>query len=114
MSIQELKKLAQKYSSKKVPTRTVVSDVYDRNVYISEYIKVLANGICQLCGKEAPFKDKQGMPYLESHHIDWLANGGEDSIENTVALCPNCHKKMHVVNSPEDVKFLKLKKMINK
>lgn len=114
MNIQELKKLAQKYSSKKVPTRTVVSDVHDRNVYISEYTKAMANGICQLCGNEAPFKDKQGIPYLESHHIVWLAKGGEDSIENTVALCPNCHRKMHIINSPEDIKFLKLKKLADK
>lgn len=109
MNLQELKKLAQKYSSKHVSTRRVVSDLYYRNIYISEYTKALANGICQLCGKEAPFKDKQGLPYLESHHIKWLSNGGEDSIENTVALCPNCHRKMHIINSPEDVKFLKYK-----
>ena len=37
----------------------------------------------------------------------WLANGGADSIENTVALCLNCHKKMHVVNDPKDVDELK-------
>ena len=33
----------------------------------------------------------------------WLSEGGEDSIENTVALCPNCHRKMHVVNLQEDI-----------
>ncbi|MGA2227240.1 MAG: HNH endonuclease, partial [Syntrophobacteraceae bacterium] len=22
---------------------------------------------------------------------------GEESIENTVALCPNCHRKMHIL-----------------
>lgn len=47
--------------------------------------------------------NKQGEPYLETHHIVWLARGGEDSIENTVALCPNCHKKMHVLDLPTDV-----------
>ena len=113
MSLNELKELAQKYSSKQVPTRMVVSNVFDRNVYISEYTKVLANGICQLCGQEAPFKDKQGKPYLESHHIIWLANNGEDSIENTVALCPNCHRKMHIINDPNDVKFLQEKNKLN-
>ncbi|MEH6942063.1 HNH endonuclease [Bacillus sp. JJ722] len=26
----------------------------------------------------------------------WLSNGGEDTIGNTVPLCPNCHKKWYV------------------
>jgi 5-methylcytosine-specific restriction enzyme A len=40
--------------------------------------------------------------YLECHHIVWLAEGGEDTIANTVALCPNCHRKMHVLNRKVD------------
>jgi 5-methylcytosine-specific restriction enzyme A len=32
----------------------------------------------------------------------WLAKGGEDTIANTVALCPNCHRKMHVLNRKLD------------
>jgi 5-methylcytosine-specific restriction endonuclease McrA len=32
--------------------------------------------------------------------------GGEDSIENAVALCPNCHRKMHVLNLTPDIKKL--------
>ncbi|MSR17052.1 MAG: HNH endonuclease, partial [Methylococcaceae bacterium] len=51
-------------------------------------------------------KTKEGEPYLESHHIEWLANGGADSIENTTALCPNCHRKMHSLNSPSDRDYL--------
>lgn len=31
---------------------------------------------------------------------------GEDTIENTVALCPNCHRKMHVINDSDEVKTL--------
>lgn len=33
----------------------------------------------------------------------WLSRGGEDSIANTVALCPNCHTRMHILDKPEDV-----------
>ena len=73
---------------------------------MAEYTKRRANGICQLFEEIAPFKDKKGNPYLENHHIIWLANGGEDTIENTVALCPNCHHKMHSLNLKEDVKKL--------
>ena len=41
------------------------------------------------------------------HHIVWLSNGGEDSTDNTVALCPNCHRKMHILDDPADVEKLK-------
>ena len=86
---------------KKVTVQQVV-----RDPYIAEYAKRRANGVCQLCMRSAPFKKTNGDPYLESHHIIWLSEGGTDSVENTVALCPNCHKKMHVVNLPEDVQRL--------
>ncbi|MBC8673865.1 HNH endonuclease [Aeromonas hydrophila] len=45
---------------------------------------------------KAPFnRVSDGTPYLEVHHIQPLANGGEDTIQNTMALCPNCHRKRH-------------------
>ncbi|MDP3397077.1 MAG: HNH endonuclease [Methanoregula sp.] len=64
-------------------------------------------GICQLCNQPAPFSTVHGEPYLETHHIRWLSRGGEDVIENTVFLCPNCHRKMHVLDLPADVAKLK-------
>ncbi|WP_327786927.1 hypothetical protein [Metaclostridioides mangenotii] len=27
-------------------------------------------------------------------------------MDNTVALCPNCHKKMHILNLDKDVEHL--------
>lgn len=98
----ELEKRAKERSTKKAGHRSVVSNTYIRDPYVAEYAKERAHGICQLCGKPAPFKDKSGKPYLESHHIVWLSEGGADSVENTVALCPNCHRKMHVLNSSAD------------
>jgi len=50
----------------------------------------------------------KGKPYLETHHVVWLSKGGSDAVDNTVALCPNCHRKMHIVNSPSDVSKLKI------
>ncbi|MGQ9558779.1 MAG: HNH endonuclease [Desulfurispora sp.] len=35
-----------------------------------------------------------------------VRDGGKDTIENTVALCPNCHRKMHSLNLPEDKRRL--------
>ena len=97
-----------RYSKKGVGTRQVSTSTYDRNVYVAELARRRANGACQLCEKPAPFMDKTGQPFLESHHTIWLSQGGEDSIENTVALCPNCHRKMHVLNLDSDKRKLEL------
>ena len=109
MSEEELKQKAKEHSGKKSSYRSVASTTYVRDPYIAEYAKNRAKGICQLCGQKAPFNDKDGNPYLESHHIIWLSKGGDDSIENTVALCPNCHRKMHVIANEQDVKLLQEK-----
>lgn len=55
-----------------------------------------AGGKCELCKNEAPFLSrKDGTPFLEVHHKITLASGGPDVPENTLALCPNCHRKAH-------------------
>lgn len=101
----ELEKRA-RYSRKGVGSREVTTKTYERNQYVVESAKRRAGGICQLCGNPAPFMDKNGLPFLETHHIEWLSKGGEDTIENTVALCPNCHRKMHIVDSDQDKNLL--------
>ena len=106
LSDSELYEKAKQRSSTKPLERVTTTSTYVRDVYIAEASKRKANGICQLCEKPAPFNDKNGNPYLESHHIIWLSEGGADELRNTVALCPNCHKKMHIVNDDEDVKNL--------
>ena len=74
----------------------------EQNACVAEFAKRRANGVCQLCDRTAPFCNKLNEPYLELHHIRALAQGGADAIANTVALCPNCHKKMHILNLKED------------
>lgn len=61
-----------------------------------------ANGRCELCENVFPY----GTKFLESHFIVWLQNGGEPTMENTVALCPNCHKRIHLCSDPEDTQRL--------
>lgn len=101
LSNTELEKRARN-SSRDAGSRTITTNTYERNPYVTEYAKRRAAGKCQLCDEMAPFKDKKGNYYLETHHIEWLSKGGDDSIENTVALCPNCHRKMHVLDLAED------------
>lgn len=106
LSTSELRRQAIKHKTKVGSSRSVTSNTYIRDEFISEYTKRCANGVCELCENDAPFRDKNGNPYLESHHIVWLSKGGSDSIDNTVALCPNCHTKMHIVADQKDVEKL--------
>jgi 5-methylcytosine-specific restriction protein A len=84
----------------------VLSKRYERNANVAEYALRRANGLCQLCGNSAPFMKKDGSPFLEVHHILWLSKGGSDTIDNTVALCPNCHRKMHILDLENDKSHL--------
>jgi len=67
-----------------------------------------ANGNCELCGMPAPFNDLDGQPYLEVHHLVPLHTGGDDSLPNLVALCPNCHRKVQVAPTATDARKLSL------
>jgi len=101
LSTEELRARAK--SAKKQPSkRTAQVSSYVRDAAVAEYARRIANGLCDLCEKEAPFRNNKNEGYLECHHIVWLAQGGSDTIENTVALCPNCHRKMHVLNRKAD------------
>jgi 5-methylcytosine-specific restriction protein A len=82
--------------------------VFERNEYVTAYAKRRANGRCDLCGERAPFEVK-GVPFLECHHILPLADNGDDTIANAVALCPNCHRRMHMVHTDADLKALRRK-----
>ncbi|HCK13390.1 TPA: hypothetical protein DHW51_04660 [Candidatus Poribacteria bacterium] len=40
-------------------------------------------------------KAEGGTAYLEIHHLRQLANGGSDTIQNAVVVCPNFHREFH-------------------
>ncbi len=69
--------------------------VYRRSKAIKIYVKKRADGIYEGCGKEAPFVTPQGRPYLESHHVRRVSDGGPDYPRWVIALCPNCHRRVH-------------------
>lgn len=48
--------------------------------------KAAARGLCDLYGKQGPFIGPDKTPFLKCHHVAHLANGGDDTIENAVAL----------------------------
>lgn len=106
-AIQRIEENAERILNYGIPEKhdTHVSQ-FARSAAVVKEVKNRAHGICELCGNPAPFKDKHGEPFLEVHHIVWLSCGGEDSTTNAVALCPNCHRKMHILDNPTDIKFL--------
>jgi 5-methylcytosine-specific restriction protein A len=83
-------------SAVKAKKITVVSTTYLRNPYVVVEVLERARGICEGCQSAAPFfRKKDKTPYLEVHHVVQLAHGGEDTVENAIALCPNCHRERH-------------------
>ena len=85
-----------------VEKNTTTTALYQRDKVIAEHAKRMASGKCMLCGITLDYDDSQGRPYLESHHIIPLSEGGADSWDNVAALCPNCHRKMHIAKRKED------------
>ena len=80
---------------KKPTAITITTQVFLRNADVVAEVSRRANGVCEICRKEAPFMRRNGTPYLEVHHRVQLALGGEDTTENAVAVCPNCHRRSH-------------------
>ncbi|MEY1660667.1 HNH endonuclease [Isoalcanivorax beigongshangi] len=54
-----------------------------------------AKGQCESCLAPAPFLREDGSAYLEVHHVQRLIDGGADTVENAIAVCPNCHRQLH-------------------
>jgi hypothetical protein len=73
----------------------VTTTVYRRNPDVIAEVLLRANGVCEQCRNKAPFRRRDGEPYLEVHHMLQLARGGEDTVANAVAVCPNCHRRAH-------------------
>jgi predicted HNH restriction endonuclease len=91
----------------KIPEKIqTVSTGFKRNPDVVAFILLRANGICELCKQTAPFlkaSDKSG--YLEVHHWKPLSEGGEDTVLNAAALCPNCHKEAHFGVNKDKIKL---------
>lgn len=81
----------------KIPQSISVSvRSFIRNPVVAAEVLERAAGKCEECDAAAPFvRASDSSPYLEVHHIVRLADGGEDTVANAIALCPNCHREAH-------------------
>ncbi len=85
-----------KSARSKPKKKTVTTIVYERNPDVVAEALYRAKGDCEMCLNSAPFNRKSdGSPFLEVHHKVPLAQDGDDTVENAIALCPNCHRKAH-------------------
>lgn len=83
-------------ASKNPKSISVTTIRFQRNADVVVETLIRAKGQCEECNQPAPFKRRlDGSPYLEVHHRKPLSIGGEDTVENAIALCPNCHRKAH-------------------
>lgn len=76
-------------------TVETTSQAYVRDPLVKAWVLQNAQGVCEGCGNPAPFLGDDGQPFLESHHVRPLGDGGSDRITNAAALCPNCHRRCH-------------------
>lgn len=81
-----------------VPPKRIATLIYryNRSPFVVAERLSRANGVCEECNHPAPFNRRNdGSPFLEVHHVRPLSKGGLDTVENTIAVCPNCHCEIH-------------------
>jgi len=69
---------------------TINGKAYKRHNYLMVQIKKYRNYKCQFCSTY--ILKANGDYYIEACHIKAKAEGGKDSLDNILILCPNCHK----------------------
>jgi hypothetical protein len=81
-----------------------ITTIFVRDPAVRAWVAVRAQGSCELCRAIAPFCNDHGEPFLEVHHVVPLAEGGADTVDNAVALCPNCHRRVHHASDRSQVR----------
>ena len=83
-----------------------------KKIGVSKAALSLANYICEASPSHKTFMNKNGIQYMEGHHLVpctatnasnfWNKFGVNiDCIENIICLCPTCHRLLHYGNSDE-------------
>jgi len=68
---------------------------FSRDPLIKAWIIKSTKGICENCSAPPAFFTDSDEPYLEVHHVKLLSDGGADTTDNAVGLCPKCHREIH-------------------
>jgi 5-methylcytosine-specific restriction protein A len=95
-SLEELYAIAERAAPDGSPAAVrSTKQTYARSEAVRAFALRMADGVCQGCEEPAPFEDDDGEPYLEVHHLHRLSDAGPDHPDNVIALCPNCHARVH-------------------
>jgi 5-methylcytosine-specific restriction enzyme A len=95
-TLEGLRALAKAAAGIVLPTKTAdARNIYQRSRDVRNYVLARAAAHCEGCKAPAPFVRKDGTAYLEPHHIRRISDGGPDDPSFVVALCPNCHRRVH-------------------
>lgn len=92
-NIEELREIAIKASLPSIVAKPRTIQYRAGSDAIKRYVLLRSKGICEGCHKPAPFKRRDGTPYLEPHHTKRRADDGPDHPAHVIALCPNCHRR---------------------
>lgn len=67
-----------------------------RDAQVAEGVRCRDGHKCVLCERnEHAVVADSGMHYVEVHHVKYLSQGGRDTAENMVTLCPHHHAEIH-------------------
>ena len=99
---ESLARLITKYllnkATKAFSPKTTVSStrIFERDPLVVAIARKRANYLCEVphCGHPR-FQSDDGVYYCEVHHIEPLAEGGDDIIENAACVCPSHHRELH-------------------
>lgn len=96
VTVAEIRKtLEERPDGNKTPgTATSTTTSFVRDLKVKAWVLKRAKDNCEACDQPAPFSGANG-PFLEVHHLRKLADGGSDTVTNAVAVCPNCHRRLH-------------------
>jgi predicted HNH restriction endonuclease len=107
-------------NSKEVQSVEVKTKSYRSNPILKEQLKILYEYKCQICGTQIkkigwkstiPPVKQYNYLMADIHHIIPLHQGGKDSSENMICVCPNCHKRLHtgeyrLDNKSEEINYI--------
>ncbi len=71
--------------------KRAVSERIERDPQVREMTLSRARNRCEISDCE----DFEDFVTLDVHHITYLGHGGADHTDNTAALCPACHSRVH-------------------
>jgi 5-methylcytosine-specific restriction endonuclease McrA len=83
--------------------------VFERDPLVIAIARKRASYRCEIPECSTPsFVVANGERYCEVHHIQPLAEGGADTIDNVACLCANHHREVHLGNKNNELRALLL------